>query len=663
MRLGRGLLATCAVACGATGRADDLADHFPNLKMPPILAETSAGEAERDDGPLGKPRDFATIVAEAKREALGLPPLGRRSVASNLPSPQPSRTVATTVSHAKPHCRTQKNACPPPQSQCPPGRMPTQPGAKPGPAAPGPAVPGTTPDGTVPLPDVARPAQPQPAVPDLSRQLARADVGGLRETYTDTPVLIGDGCAPFGQPSRVPVTRAFVFAPGVTESAGSFVGAGPYGINQALPSSTQFNNIQAIAAQGPGFVLPSTPYGSVSAVPIPITGPAINGITPVESPSSFTSAVDTQFSSDPALTEYAGRNPATVYDPSTSGAVPSISPGTQDAYLFYDYVVDTELLTPGAAVGFVKLTENMSPLPRDRVYMNYSYFRNANFFYERADVNRFMPGFEKTFFDGWTSIEVRTPFAATLSNDQWVQTGEECRQYRDIEFGNMSVIFKTLLVERKTWAITGGVQVMLPTAADTNLYFPQPGNPTAKTLQSVYVDNQSTHVMPFFGSIWAPNERFFSQALLQVDIDSNGNPAYVNNNLQEGVYGDALNPVGRLYMPTFMYLSFGTGYWMYRNNTANFTGFAPIMEVHVNQGMSQFNPLTTDTFTLGSPTGVVSVTNALIGCNFEWGQRSTLTFGYVTPLGGGADRFFDGELRALYNWRFGPQNRLTRAQF
>jgi hypothetical protein len=102
---------------------------------------------------------------------------------------------------------------------------------------------------------------------------------------------------------------------------------------------------------------------------------------------------------------------------------------------------------------------------------------------------------------------------------------------------------------------------------------------------------------------------------------------------------------------------------MYRNNTANFTGFAPIMEVHVNQGMSQFNPLTTDTFTLGSPTGVVSVTNALIGCNFEWGQRSTLTFGYVTPLGGGADRFFDGELRALYNWRFGPQNRLTRAQF
>ena len=44
-------------------------------------------------------------------------------------------------------------------------------------------------------------------------------------------------------------------------------------------------------------------------------------------------------------------------------------------------------------------------------------------------------------------------------------------------------------------------------------------------------------------------------------------------------------------------------------------------------------------------------------------RRHRLQAGYVTPLGGGADRFFDGELRAMYNWRFGPQNALRRAQF
>ena len=200
---------------------------------------------------------------------------------------------------------------------------------------------------------------------------------------------------------------------------------------------------------------------------------------------------------------------------------------------------------------------------------------------------------------------------------------------------------------------------MLPTAADVNLYNGDAVSPT----QAIFVDNQSTRVMPFFGAIWAPSERFFNQALLQVDIDTNGNPAYVNPNSTAGIFGDSLTSVGRLYMPTFMYMSFGTGYWLYRNNNANFTGFAPIMEVHVNQGMSQFNPIATENYRLGASSGVVSVTNGLVGCNFEWGQRSTLTFAYVTPLGGGVDRFFDGELRALFNWRFGPQNRLTRAQF
>jgi hypothetical protein len=53
----------------------------------------------------------------------------------------------------------------------------------------------------------------------------------------------------------------------------------------------------------------------------------------------------------------------------------------------------------------------------------------------------------------------------------------------------------------------------------------------------------------------------------------------------------------------------------------------------------------------------------MTGVNFEWGTRSTLTFAYVSPLGGGTDRWFDGEARVMYNWRFGPQNRLTRVQF
>jgi hypothetical protein len=45
------------------------------------------------------------------------------------------------------------------------------------------------------------------------------------------------------------------------------------------------------------------------------------------------------------------------------------------------------------------------------------------------------------------------------------------------------------------------------------------------------------------------------------------------------------------------------------------------------------------------------------------GTRATLTFASVTPLGGGVDRWFNGEFRAFWNYRFGPQNRLIRVQF
>ncbi len=62
----------------------------------------------------------------------------------------------------------------------------------------------------------------------------------------------------------------------------------------------------------------------------------------------------------------------------------------------------------------MKLSENTSPIPRDRVFVNYSYFDNVPLQQGGVDVNRFVPGFEKTFFNGITSVEVRAPMASTL---------------------------------------------------------------------------------------------------------------------------------------------------------------------------------------------------------------------------------------------------------
>jgi len=654
----------------------DLAQYFPNLKMSPILAATpDVNTAAPEATQVGR-RDFAAIVEEAKREAFADARVGRGSVAAGLPDGVPGRgTPATLASHAKPNCRTHGHgkapqSCPP----CPPRQT-----------APGQGQPGqpqiATPSAPIlPLPEAAGSDAIVPTVPDLRRNLpssqdiARADVGGMRANWADAPNIVGDGCAPQGTAGQLAVGRLLIVAPQLTQSGDVFQNSG-VGANVNVVTNGAYNNVQALQAAGygknPAFALPALTLGNVPGTPpTTVQTGTVNpgaGIVPAASPSSFLAAANHQFATNPNLNtgSYSSLSPKTVYDASHSGIlqnpVPAVGTPTYDALMYYNYVVDANVVLPGYAVGFVKLTENQSPIPRDRVYMTYSYFKNANFYPTRADVNRFMPGFEKTFYDGWTSVEIRTPFAATLSNGQTIMPGGAgVSEYRDIQFGNMSVIFKTLVWEEKTWAFTTGMQVMLPTANNT---YVNGQNALGQNIQNVYVANESVHLMPFLGGIWAPNERWFNQGLLQVETDANGNLAYVNNNFETGIAGRDLTQVGRIRYPNFMYISLGTGYWLYKDKTQNFTGFSPVMELHVNQALGEYCPIQAYGYQLGPNLGQVSVTNGLVGCNFEWGERSTLTFAYVTPLGGGVDRFFDGEFRALYNWRFGPQNRLTRAQF
>ena len=237
-------------------------------------------------------------------------------------------------------------------------------------------------------------AEPQAAVPDLAREFADLDVGGLRETWSNTPSFVGDGCAPTSTSSSLAVGRLLVIAPDLFGSTGTLVGSQPAQINSVTDGS--YNSVQAIRAAGyPSFILPAQPLGNVPGTPpvsLPVGGASPGaGITPVQSPDSFTAAVDNTFATDPSLdtSQYAGQNPKTVYDAASSGALPGQHEG-QDAFLFYNYViqVDSAALLPGINVGFTKLVENSSPIPRDRVYFNYSYFKGANITPGRAEIGR-----------------------------------------------------------------------------------------------------------------------------------------------------------------------------------------------------------------------------------------------------------------------------------
>lgn len=311
-------------------------------------------------------------------------------------------------------------------------------------------------------------------------------------------------------------------------------------------------------------------------------------------------------------------------------------------------LVDVPSPAVGGAVGRVKIAENTSPMPRDRVFFNYSYFQNVPLTQTGINVNRFTPGFEKTFNEGTSSIEFRAPFATTLSSNvsaTGVSDGDQ------LEFGNLSLTYKTLFYRDDDLAFSGGIQVGLPTADPVNVNL-------SDGTTIVKIKNQSVHLMPFLGALYTPNDRLFAQGFLQFDVAANGNDVLANMDLTK------LQRVGSVQDSTYSYLDLSVGYWTYLadDQDAYLSGIAPMFEIHYNQSLQSGDVVRAPgNFQLGTFGNNFSVVNAVIGTTFQFGASSALTMGYAVPLGSGNDRQFDGEFRLFFNKRFGPQTRQTRA--
>lgn len=302
----------------------------------------------------------------------------------------------------------------------------------------------------------------------------------------------------------------------------------------------------------------------------------------------------------------------------------------------------------GGVVGRVKIGENTSPMPRDRVFFNYSYFNGVPLTPGGTNINRFTPGFEKTIQDGNASIEFRAPFATTLSsnlNATGITDGE------DLQFGNASLTYKSLIYSDDEILVSAGLQTEIPTGNAVNVNL-------ADGTTIVRLKNEAVHLMPFAGALYTPTERFFSQAFVQFDVAANTN--HVLTNLDR----TKLRRVGTIDDTTFVYLDWSMGYWAYLADepSAFMTGVAPIFELHLNQSLEKSDTLRAPgNFRIGTSNSNVSNLNAVIGTTFQFGAQSALTAAYVTPVGGGADQQFNGEFRLFFNRRFGPQTIQSRA--
>ena len=254
-----------------------------------------------------------------------------------------------------------------------------------------------------------------------------------------------------------------------------------------------------------------------------------------------------------------------------------------------------------------------------------------------VNVHRFAPGFEKTFLDGMMSIELKVPCAVSMDSTVIQDGGTDLSHG---EFGDLALTIKALLIQWDHLAISGGLMVTVPTASDTNVVLAD-GTPLVR------IANQSTHLAPFLGFLWTPNDKFFMQGFYQVDVEAGGCPVYINPD------GLGLQEVGTLHDATYQYIDLAVGSWLYRGHERfhRLTGWAWSAELHGNDSFSPRSPVVAGNWIIGDSNSFDSW-NVTIGTHLEFKDRSILTLAYVDPLGGN-ERQFNGEFRLMFNYFFG----------
>lgn len=295
---------------------------------------------------------------------------------------------------------------------------------------------------------------------------------------------------------------------------------------------------------------------------------------------------------------------------------------------------------PGASIAQLKVSENNNVLPQDRFIFNYNYFNSVPLNADGVDINRFSPGFEKTFLNGLMSVQMVFPFASTLQTDMFIGATSKA-----VEFGNVQTIVKTLLYNSDRFKFGAGMGIESPTANDMSV-----GIVNGPTL--LQLKNDSFHLQPYFGGIYLPTERTFIQTFVQFDIDVNGNRVMGNPDL------NGLRDFGTLYsLPLFLWDT-QMGYWFYRSEdpSAIVSSIAGMIEFHWNTTLaSEGGSLEFEGLRASNLLGDFSIFNMTVGTTIGIGEQTQMLVGTVFPLSD--DRSFDYEFAVYLNHYFGRSAR------
>lgn len=261
----------------------------------------------------------------------------------------------------------------------------------------------------------------------------------------------------------------------------------------------------------------------------------------------------------------------------------------------------------------IKMSENQSPVPTDRILYGFNYFNNVNYSINQRfrapirniEVYRHILGFEKTFFDGATSIGVRFPINTITADSPLPGIGGTSTAI------NTTNVFFKWAFSRNEWEGGGrlfstGMAIGIPTGPD-------------RFAGANYLDPfGATVLQPFLGSLFY-GERWFLQgfSFLEVPMDTN--------------------------LPTILFNGYALGYYVYKDPERRgfLTGVAPLFEAHLT------TPLSHRGVRLEDPFSVPDVLNFTYGVSWEFGKRTRLLTGITTPVTG--PRPFDFEAQCLLN--------------
>jgi hypothetical protein len=299
----------------------------------------------------------------------------------------------------------------------------------------------------------------------------------------------------------------------------------------------------------------------------------------------------------------------------------------------------------GSMISQHKIAEGNSPMPRDRVFFQYNQFQSVPGTLGRGNVSRFVPGFERTWNDSWTSVEVRMPFAGTFDSTQTLSETASLAGGSATELGNLAFAFKQLLYSGDAVGLSGGMSLELPTADDTQI------NTSALTITR---SAESVTVAPYVGLVSAPTDRLFFQGFCQVQFDTNGESVEVRDRFRQE------SMTGRLQESAILYTDLQGGYWLYRAEAesarSSLTGVAGLLELHLNQTLQGTDAIRADLngvpLAFGTAGSNYALANLTSGVTAEFNRQTNLTMAVVLPLTAG-DRVFDSEFHIGLNHAFG----------